>query len=61
MLRGRLFNLERQRGPLRQEPQTGRDQVVVALHHFVGTVQAPNFFRRFLFSNLMIASTFTVV
>jgi len=56
-LRGRLFPLEQQTQLLRQPLVADKRDVVAALHHYVANVKGPDFFRRFLFANLMITST----
>ncbi len=56
-LRSRLFDLEVQAQFLRQPPRLGKQDILEVLHHYIGDVKSDDFFRLFLFSNLMITST----
>jgi len=56
-LRSRLFDLEEQKQFLRQPPRIGKPDILEVLHHYIGDIKSDDFFRLFLFSNLMITST----
>jgi asparagine synthase (glutamine-hydrolysing) len=56
-LRSCLFNLEQQKQFLRQPPRIGKQDILDVLHHYIGDIKSDDFFRLFLFSNLMITST----
>jgi len=56
-LRSRLFDLEVQTQFLRQPPRIGKQDILDVLHHYIGDIKSDDFFRLFLFSNLMITST----
>jgi asparagine synthase (glutamine-hydrolysing) len=56
-LRSRLFNIEEQKGFLRQPPRIGKPEILEVLHEYIGGIKSDDFFRLFLFSNLMITST----
>ena len=56
-LRSRLFDLDMQAQFLQQPPRLGKEDVLEVLHHYIGDVKSDDFFRLFLFSNLMITST----
>lgn len=56
-LRSRLFDLETQAHFLRQPPRLGKQDILDVLHHYIGDIKSDDFFRLFLFSNLMITST----
>lgn len=56
-LRRRLFDLEDQKKFLRQPPRLQKQDILEVLHHYIGDIKSDDFFRLFLFSNLMITST----
>ncbi|MCG3119516.1 MAG: Asparagine synthetase [glutamine-hydrolyzing] 1 [bacterium] len=56
-LRSRLFDLETQAQFLKQPPRLGKQDILEVLHHYIGDIKSDDFFRLFLFSNLMITST----
>jgi asparagine synthase (glutamine-hydrolysing) len=56
-LRSGLFDLEDQRVLLKHPPSLDRAAILDVLHEYIGDVRSPDFFRLFLFSNLMITST----
>jgi asparagine synthase (glutamine-hydrolysing) len=56
-LRSRLFNIEEQKGFLCQPPRMGKPEILGVLHDYIGAIKSDDFFRLFLFSNLMITST----
>jgi asparagine synthetase B (glutamine-hydrolysing) len=56
-LRSCLFDLEQQKQFLRQPPRIGKQDILDVLHHYIGNIKSDDFFRLFLFSNLMITST----
>jgi len=56
-LRSRLFDLEEQAQFLQQPPRLGKQDILDVLHHYIGDIKSDDFFRLFLFSNLMITST----
>jgi asparagine synthase (glutamine-hydrolysing) len=56
-LRSCLFDLEQQKQFLRQPPRLGKQDMLDVLHHYIGDIKSDDFFRLFLFSNLMITST----
>jgi asparagine synthase (glutamine-hydrolysing) len=56
-LRSCLFDLEQQKPFLRQPPRIGKQDMLDVLHHYIGNIKSDDFFRLFLFSNLMITST----
>jgi len=56
-LRSRLFDLEVQAQFFQQPPRLGKQDILDVLHHYIGDVKSDDFFRLFLFSNLMITST----
>jgi len=56
-LRSRLFDLEVQAQFLQQPPRPGKQDILDVLHHYIGDIKSDDFFRLFLFSNLMITST----
>jgi len=56
-LRSRLFDLEVQAQFLQQPPRLGKQDILDVLHHYIGDIKSDDFFRLFLFSNLMITST----
>jgi len=57
LLRSRLFDLEDQRQFLQQPPRLSERDILDTLHHYIGDIKSNDFFRLFLFSNLMITST----
>jgi asparagine synthase (glutamine-hydrolysing) len=56
-LRSRLFDLDEQKAFLRQPSHLGKADILEVLHHYIGEIKSDDFFRLFLFSNLMITST----
>lgn len=56
-LRGRLFDLDDQRSLLLAPPRIEKRDILEALHRHMAHIQSEDFFRLFLFSNLMITST----
>jgi asparagine synthase (glutamine-hydrolysing) len=56
-LRGRLFDLEDQRALLCEPPPIETADILDALHRHMAHIESTDFFRLFLFSNLMITST----
>jgi asparagine synthase (glutamine-hydrolysing) len=57
LLRSRLFDLEEQQQFMRHGPRLEKQDILNTLHHYIGDIQSTDFFRLFLFSNLMITST----
>jgi asparagine synthase (glutamine-hydrolysing) len=56
-LRSRLFDLEQQKQLLQQPPRIGKHDMLDTLHNYIGHIKSNDFFRLFLFANLMITST----
>ncbi len=56
-LRSRLFKIEEQNEFLLEPPRVGKPEVLEVLHNYIGDIKSSDFFRLFLFSNLMITST----
>ena len=56
-LRSRLFKLEEQKDFLSRPPRIGKEDILEVLHEYIGGIRSSDFFRLFLFSNLMITST----
>ncbi len=56
-LRSRLFKIEEQNEFLLEPPRVGKPEVLEVLHDYIGDIKSGDFFRLFLFSNLMITST----
>jgi asparagine synthase (glutamine-hydrolysing) len=56
-LRSRLFKIEEQNEFLREPSRVGKPEVLEVLHNYIGDIKSSDFFRLFLFSNLMITST----
>ena len=56
-LRSRLFDLDEQKEFLRQPSHLGKPDILEVLHHYIGEIKSDDFFRLFLFSNLLITST----
>jgi len=56
-LRSRLFDLNVQQQFLKQPPRLSKLDILDMLHHYIGDIKSDDFFRLFLFSNLMITST----
>jgi asparagine synthase (glutamine-hydrolysing) len=56
-LRSRLFDLEVQRQFLRPPPLIAKPDILAVLHLYIGDIKSDDFFRLFLFANLMITST----
>ncbi len=56
-LRSRLFKLDEQKGFLREPPRIGKPEILEVLRDYIGAIKSDDFFRLFLFSNLMITST----
>ncbi len=55
-LRSRLFSLGEQRQLLRRPPEADKAAIMDVLHEYMGYINSNDFFRLFLFANLMITS-----
>jgi asparagine synthase (glutamine-hydrolysing) len=56
-LRSRLFDVDEQGQLFRESPRIGKQDVLAALGEYIQDIKSDDFFRLFLFSNLMITST----